>query len=175
MDVDFASREPQKQDLAIEVLRATGRVRFLARGYSMLPTLWPGDLLTVETVSFEEVSPGDVVLYQRWERLFIHRVLRKLTGTAGSDRPTLVTRGDSMTGFDAPVFPEELLGRVVTIQRTSGRSSAAPRCSIAGRVVGLMLGNSDRLRSVVLRWRDWRTIKNSAVSARTARSGQTLS
>src|SRR5579871_1015422 len=175
MDADCASREPQKQDLAIEVLRATGKVRFLARGYSMLPTLWPGDLLTVETVPFEKVSPGDVVLYQRWERLFMHRVMRRASGAAGSERPSLVTRGDSMTGFDAPVFPGELLGRVVSVQRTSGLCFLAPRCSVAERVFGLMLGSSDRLRSVALRWHDWRTAGMRDSGASPSVNGQALS
>ncbi len=29
----------------------------------MLPTLWPGDCLTIQSHSFEEVQPGDLVLY----------------------------------------------------------------------------------------------------------------
>jgi hypothetical protein len=174
MDADFVSREPQKQDLAIGVLRATGKVRFAARGYSMLPTLWPGDLLTVATIPFEEVCPGDVVLYRRWERFFIHRVLRKSRG-AGSDRPSLVTRGDSMSGYDAAVLPEELLGTVISVERASGPSMRVPACSVIGRMIGLALGYSDRLRGVVLRWHGWRTRHADAkVSANPMRTGQTL-
>jgi hypothetical protein len=84
--------------------------------------------------------------------------------------------GDSMTGFDAPVFPQELLGRVISVQRTSGQCFLAPRCSKARRVLGLMLGASDRLRSIVLRWHSWRTrpMKDSGASTSPARSGQTL-
>jgi hypothetical protein len=175
MEIGVESCESQKQNLAAEILQAAGKVTLAARGHSMLPALWPGDLLHIEPISFDRVRPGDIVLYRRWERFFIHRVLCKSDKT-GSDRPSLVTRGDSMTGFDALVSPEELLGRVVSVQRTSGQFSPAPRCSKARRVLGLMLGASNRLRSVVLRWHNWRTrpMKDSGASTSPAPSGQSL-
>ena len=156
MRADFSSRERQKQDLAIQLLQATGRVRFAARGYSMLPTLWPGDLLTIETIPFAQVRPGDVVLYRRWERLFIHRVLRKSREAVGSERPSLVTRGDSMTGTDATVLPEEFLGKVVCVESCAGKRGPVPPFSIIRRMIGLSLGHSNHLLSLMLRWRDWR-------------------
>jgi hypothetical protein len=140
MESDVQFCEAHKQNLAAEVLRTSGKVRLAARGHSMLPTLWPGDPLTVQATPFEQVGPGDVILYQRWERFFIHRVLRK-NSVAGSDRPSLVTRGDSMTGFDAFVLA----------------------CSTLRRALGLALGYSDRLRSLVLRWRGWRSFCESGV------------
>jgi hypothetical protein len=162
MESDVQFCEAHKQNLAAEVLRTSGKVRLAARGHSMLPTLWPGDPLTVQATPFEQVGPGDVILYQRWERFFIHRVLRK-NSVAGSDRPSLVTRGDSMTGFDAFVLPEELLGRVVSVEHVSGNPRAVPACSTLRRALGLALGYSDRLRSLVLRWRGWRSFCESGV------------
>ena len=163
---DSESRKTQKQDLAAEILRSTGKLRLAARGHSMLPTFWPGDLLDIETIPFDQVSAGDVVLYRRWGRFFIHRVLCKLAAT-GSDRPSLVTRGDSMAGGDAPVVPEELLGKVVSVQRTSGVCSSPPRCSKLQHLLGLILGYSDRLRSLALRYRAWRA-RSAAAKANVA-------
>jgi len=68
----------------------TERVTLAAGVIACCPTLWPGDLLTVETTTFEQVQIGDIVLYQRSGRFFIHRVLRKSSAT-GSDRHSLVT------------------------------------------------------------------------------------
>ena len=161
METAFESCESQKQNLAAEILQTAGRVRLAVRGHSMLPTLWPGDLLDIETTSLDQVSPGDIVLYRRWDRFFIHRVLCKSAAT-GSERPSLVTRGDSMSGADAPVVPEELLGKVISLQRTSGDCLPPPRCSKWQRIVGLILGHNDRLRSAVLRMRDWRTRPDAA-------------
>lgn len=88
----------------------------------------------------------------------MHRVLRKSAGSSGSDRPTLVTRGDSMSGVDAAVLPEELLGRVVSVERPVGKLGPVPECSQFGRMIGLGLGHSNRLLSLMLRWRRWRRL-----------------
>ena len=94
----------------------TERVTLAAGVIACCPTLWPGDLLTVETTTFEQVQIGDIVLYQRSGRFFIHRVLRKSSAT-GSDRHSLVTRGDSMSGL-----PEELLGKIVSVEPSNSRA-----------------------------------------------------
>lgn len=175
MESDVQFCELQKQNLVTEVLRTSGRVRVAARGHSMLPTLWPGDLLTVEATRFDQVSPGDVILYRRWERFFIHRVLRKSSAT-GSDRPSLVTRGDSMSGFDGAVLPEEILGKVISIEGSSGRCLPVPACLKFRRIIGLALGSGDRLRSLVLRWHSWRrrARAKTEAAAKLVRARQTL-
>jgi hypothetical protein len=141
----------------------------------MLPTLWPGDLLTVETTTFEQVQIGDIVLYQRSERFFIHRVLRKSSAT-GSDCHSLVTRGDSMSGFDAPVLPEELLGKIVSVERALRRHAPLRVCSKPRRILGLALGSNDRMRSAALRWYSWRTGAKAdpLASANPAQTGPNL-
>jgi len=59
------ARAESKCSLAAEVLHSWGMLRLRTRGISMLPTLWPGDLVTVQSCSFEQVDPGEVVLYVR--------------------------------------------------------------------------------------------------------------
>ena len=43
----------------------------------MLPTLWPGDVLTVQSILPEQVEPGEIVLYMRQDRFFIHRIVSR--------------------------------------------------------------------------------------------------
>ena len=43
-----ASLSPQREALAVEALRLTGRLRLQVRGESMLPALWPGDVVEAE-------------------------------------------------------------------------------------------------------------------------------
>lgn len=152
MQPDTHAREPHKQSLAAEVLRTTGTVRLGALGYSMLPTLWPGDLLTIEAKSFDQVRVGDVVLFVREDRFFIHRILRKDDLAAGK---YLVTRGDAMPEADTPVYPGELLGKVVSVE-SDDQAFVVPACSGLRRQVGLLLAHSGRLRSLALRCHDWR-------------------
>src|SRR5215469_1498253 len=99
-----------KCELAAEVLRSSGTLRLRVTGWSMLPTVWPGDTLLIERVDPKAVPEGDIVLFGRDRRLFAHRVLK-------NERSVLVTRGDSMRTPDSPVDETEFLGRVSSIVR----------------------------------------------------------
>ena len=80
-----------KCDPAADVIRRFGALRLRVNGFSMPPSIWPGD--TSRVIAYR---PGDVVLYSRNGRLFVHRVV-EMSGGA------VVTRGDSMLDADPPV------------------------------------------------------------------------
>ena len=50
--------EECKCSLAAEVLQSSGHLKLRATGASMLPTLWPGDLLTIQYSNFDQVELG---------------------------------------------------------------------------------------------------------------------
>ncbi|HTZ99443.1 MAG TPA: S24/S26 family peptidase [Candidatus Aquilonibacter sp.] len=100
--------------LAEEVLRSYGKLRILARGSSMIPTIFPGDVLLVEHSLCQRLRPGDVVLAQRDGRFFAHRVVR-LTALGGS--PRVITCGDALSEEDPAFFHGEILGRVTSMVR----------------------------------------------------------
>jgi len=115
-----------KCDLASEVLRSFGGVRFAATGWSMLPTLWPGDTLVVERAGRDEIQVGEVVLVGRDGRLCAHRVVRRPEGAANSCLSSYwMTQGDAMSAPDRPVADSELLGRVRYVIR-AGKCIAVP-------------------------------------------------
>src|SRR5437763_8955152 len=58
-------RAAAHRELLAEVARKFGEIRFKATGDSMLPSVWPGDLLTVRRQSFSEFQNGEIVLYER--------------------------------------------------------------------------------------------------------------
>ena len=93
--------------LVEDALRLSGRLRLQVHGESMLPALWPGDVVEIASCSLEDVRPGEIVLARRDGRLFLHRLV--------SCKPDgFLLRGDSMPGSD-PRFPAEaLLGRLVS-------------------------------------------------------------
>ena len=145
---DHQARDQSRNNLAVEVLKKTGALRLSAFGYSMLPTLYPGDILTIRREGLPAIQAGDVVLYMRHGRFFIHRNLHSLETGSGA---ALVTRGDSMPHADQPVTASELLGKVVNIER-GGDSKPVPSCTLLRRGFGLLLAYSGRLRTLVLRW-----------------------
>jgi hypothetical protein len=81
-------------------------VRLKVYGESMLPTLWPGDVVEIASCSVNEIQGGDIVLATRDGRLFLHRLV---TAQAGG----FVLRGDSVPHPDPLYAPEALLGRLM--------------------------------------------------------------
>ena len=144
MPVMTESREGQKLDLAAEVLTSGGTIRLQALGTSMLPSIWPGDVLSIEPKSGEEIVPGDIVLVARDGRFFIHRLIEKRSST-------WITRGDSLPQDDAPVAPLQVLGKVSLIHRRTGDIVPKPRLSPFGRTLAWMLSRWDLFHKVALR------------------------
>jgi len=121
-----------KCDLAGELLRSFGPLSFPAIGWSMLPTVWPGDTLVVERVSPDRVSVGDVVVVGREGRLCAHRVI----GTEGDpENPYWITQGDALPVPDRPVAGSELLGRVAYLIRAGKLIAAPAELSVGERLV----------------------------------------
>jgi hypothetical protein len=101
--------------LSAGVLSRGGALRFRARGASMALAIRNGDTLTVAPVEAAALRVGDVVLYRTGEdRLAAHRIVaRRLEG----DRLRWVARGDAAMGLGDVVEAEQVLGRVVRVQR----------------------------------------------------------
>jgi signal peptidase len=147
MPSPLKAREDPKLGLAAEVLRGHGTVHLKAWGTSMLPAVWPGDLLTIQRVAHDEVVPGDIVLVLRDNRFFIHRLVER---RPGQDCDSLITRGDAMPDNDPPAAAAELLGRVVGIRR--GHRSFVPsrHISVLNFAIARMLCRWGRVRSLAL-------------------------
>jgi len=145
MDTIIDSRNELKHRLAVEVLRSFGEARVPVIGASMLPALWPGDILEIRRQSATEILPGQLVLYERDGCFVTHRVVEKLHQQG---RTLLVTRGDRLRKPDLPVRPEQVLGRVIAIQR--GNHRIVPQLTVRGRVASWILGHSDFCTRVLL-------------------------
>ncbi|MDA2910073.1 hypothetical protein MYX04_03955 [Nitrospiraceae bacterium AH_259_D15_M11_P09] len=122
-------------DVSAELLRRGARVRFRATGRSMQPTIHEGEAITVEPVAPAAVTRGDILLY-RWERgVIAHRVIRIERKKGGavtqssvlSPHDSLILRGDASASCDCPVEPEQVLGKVVAVERAGRRIDLAGR------------------------------------------------
>lgn len=134
-----------KCELAGEVLRSTGTLRLQVTGWSMLPAVWPGDLLTIQRATSGEVSEGDIVLFCRDRRLFAHRVVRK-----NSEDSAILTRGDALPAPDPVVREHELLGKVSLIVRNGRCIAPTSTLRLSERLVaGLVRGSQIATRVVV--------------------------
>lgn len=108
----------------------------------MLPAIWPGDVLTIHQHNPADSEPGQVILFSRNGRLTAHRVIKVSTGF-------VLTQGDSLPAMDLPVTPQEVVGRVVSIQR-QGRSFS-PRQSLLQSAVAATMRHSELYKRMYLR------------------------
>lgn len=83
------------------------------RGQSMWPTLRDGDRIWIAH-SRKGVGRGDVIVYRLGRQTIVHRVVGV---DAHEGQPCLLTQGDHRTRTDPPVLPEQVLGRVIAVER----------------------------------------------------------
>jgi len=102
-------------NLSAQLLNLGLGVRFRAPGTSMHPTIRHGDLITVEPVAPVKLKRGDIILYRLQSNFIAHRIIN----IKERDRSelTFILRGDASTGCDAPVKLEQVLGKVVCLER----------------------------------------------------------
>jgi signal peptidase I len=132
-----------------EIVRTFGEVRLRVFGTSMVPSILPGDLISVQRAGVSEISIGEIVLYAREERLFAHRVVgaalvsdsgglqveptpvsgglhASLEAFSVKVEPTpvqerLITRGDRLRYDDPAISSAELVGRVISVERKGAK------------------------------------------------------
>jgi len=147
-----------KTALAAETLRAADSIRVQVLGSSMLPSIWPGDVLSIDKVLIAEITAGDIVVCERDDRFFVHRLI----GTSDSKNGIRCeTRGDSMPQNDPPFSEGQLLGRVSAIFR-DGRTiiPTATRSPLA-RFASWIICHLDSVRNLALRLHALRTAQRS--------------
>lgn len=144
--------------LAEEVVREFGEVRLRVFGTSMVPSILPGDLVSIRRASLHDITPGEVILFLQSGRLFVHRVVDRKISSAGdcADETYLITRGDRLRRNDPPVSSRELLGRLVSIERDHRKVQLISHRS--DRLMVRLLQSSDRVTYLYLRlaagWRN---------------------
>jgi signal peptidase len=101
-------------EAALGVWGQAGRQHLISiSGRSMLPAIHDGDHALVSH-GCAGVRPGDVIVFRHDGTLIAHRVLRI---EHGDDGPTFVTKGDNATHLDPPLSADEIVGRVLAIER----------------------------------------------------------
>jgi len=127
-DDPAAAGATERSALAAEVLRRSGRLRLQVRGESMLPLLWPGDIVDITRSSLDDVRPGEIVLALRDGRFFLHRfVTRRQSG--------FVLHGDSMPAPDPQFAANCFLGRLAGHARHACDGPRLNEGTVASRVL----------------------------------------
>ncbi len=84
-------------------------------GYSMYPSLRPGDTILIRDVTIKDISSGDIVCIQKDDDYVAHRIVRI---EREEKKTTFITKGDNIVTFDPPRYQTGgLIKRVVMIKR----------------------------------------------------------
>ncbi len=141
----------------------TGYRRVLFNGYSMYPSLKPGDVLVLAAVKAQAVECGDIICVARGGRYITHRVIDI---HASPTAQNLITKGDNLPYPDPPLSAGSgPLLKVTMVMRKNGRLirprfGKALACLsrknfsvgiIRGRVGGIMRGVFGRFHALLSR------------------------
>lgn len=101
--------------LVRDILKKGMSVRFQAKGWSMHPFVQDRDFITVSPVENSSIKIGDVVFYSTTEdKIIVHRVIGKYRKDG---RVTMLIKGDATSGPSEKVDVQNILGKVVAIER----------------------------------------------------------
>jgi hypothetical protein len=146
--------QAERTALAADVLRRFGRLRMQVHGESMLPVLWPRDVVEFVRCSIADVRPGEIVLARRGGQFYVHRFVTRCHPNG------FLLRGDSMPAAD-PAFPDEsLLGRLVS--RGGHESNGRPPLQLRpwSWALGRLIAHSNTAHRLVLKlYASWRAIR----------------
>lgn len=142
-------------ELAAEVLRSSGSLRLRVAGWSMLPIVWPGDTLVIESASGDQVFEGDIVLFSSGRRFVAHRVIAISDDSRASriQALTVQTQGDAVPRRDAPLAATDLLGKVSFILREGEWIEPSRRLSFSERAAAAGFRHSSVAARLVVRVR----------------------
>jgi signal peptidase I len=133
-------------ELIAASLQAGHNTRIRVTGTSMLPAIWPRDVLMVSPSDQTSLIKGKIVLLLRDGRLCAHRVVSKLEHQTD---PRLLTRGDAHINCDPPFAASEIVGTVMSINR--GGREVPITSSPARRLLSFGIRHSDLMRRVALK------------------------
>lgn len=135
----------QREALALKSLRQSGRLRLMVHGESMLPSLWPCEIVQIESASLDGVARGDIVLAYRDGRFYLHRLL----STSGSG---FISRGDSMPVPDPAYSADHLVGKLTAVERR-GKVVKTTHFGFWSRLLGWLFCKCGPTRRFALRLR----------------------
>ncbi len=116
----------------------------------MVPSLWPGDLVTVEGRPTADLRLGEIVLVERHARVYLHRMV----GLAASGNGlSVLTQGDALSVPDPAASDAEVLGILTAIERGGSLMRISRARSLWNRSLATTLGSSANLLNCTLRLR----------------------
>ena len=108
------------QDLTKKSLPTEGRTRVRVISDSMAPLILSGDAVVIEKVLLNELKRGDIIMIFRNGEFITHRFISR-------QKNEWYTKGDQYHSLDQPVASEDIIGKVIEIERQDLRLELVTR------------------------------------------------
>jgi signal peptidase I len=143
-------------DLAADVSFSGRGLRFRVVSSSMLPLIHPGDEITVKPLVWEEAWFSDIVIYRKYDELYVHRLLWK--EKQGNLR-YFVVKADYGFAFEKIPSEGDCFGKVISVNhkgRVIDLGQVKYRITsliigVASGYVGLVYEILRRLKRIILK------------------------
>ena len=133
----------QFESFSLVCLRAGLRVRFQARGSSMLPTIRDGETVYIKPAAGADLQQGEIVLVKNDLGFRLHRLI-----DVDTKNDTFITRGDSGEHVDPAVRRDQILG--IAIEKDVQVGNKSVRANFHGPL-GFALRAAGQAQSVALK------------------------
>ncbi|MEW6052908.1 MAG: signal peptidase I [Nitrospirota bacterium] len=138
---------PYTSALFKEILRSGLTLRVKVTGRSMAPFLNGGEVLTIKQIPVPSLQVGDLIFFTAADNsLLLHRVVRMQR----REKVNIVqTKGDALRGLDDPVCAENILGKVISVERcgAGGRKTSLDMESFPRRISNYLIAKKSLVKS----------------------------
>jgi len=146
----FGGRSTDKLlwDIGSRLLSWGESMKFRAPGGSMTPFIRHRDVVVIKPCTAEELKFGDIILYENLSnccqnsanvlnKLGSYKSIHRFLGRKKvKNQETLITKGDANRNYDQPVVPEQVLGKVVVVEKKGWKIRLDTRI---GRLLNIFL------------------------------------
>jgi hypothetical protein len=110
---------PTSEELRLfeDILISGAELRVKVTGRSMAPFLNDGDVVRIRKVDRGMLAPGDLIFFKTAQGApVLHRIMTRRR--TRENRMRYVTKGDALIACDAPVMDDDILGKVIKIEKS---------------------------------------------------------
>jgi hypothetical protein len=133
-------------EIVAEVLRSGRKVMMRLDGTSMIPAIWPRDMVEIVPCGPGDAHEGLIAVFIRQGRLIAHRIVR----VERREALQFVTRGDAIAHDDPPIDACQLLGYVSAVVRDERREPVSTSPRFRAKILSSMICKSRIARRLIL-------------------------
>lgn len=96
--------------LGVDLLKEGYTLKLLVHGNSMFPYLINKRFVKVQSVKYQKLRKGDIIVFWMQDKLIAHRIIGY-----HKSKDSIITRGDFCLRKDPPVKRKEVIGKIIAV------------------------------------------------------------